>query len=294
LYFWYHPIPQLQPRAVADSTTLWGRLALDRLAFLLALVTCAAVIVYFVTRVTAELQLRERELREAELQRARTQRLEALGTLAAGAGHELASPLATIAVVTRELERHLEGTNAPQTVLEDVQLIRTELARCRAILNRMSTDAGQVAGDELRRLRLDEVASATLQGLPYRDQIRVELRPDDASQCVFAPRQALAQAIRAVLQNAHDASPPGIPIHFLLSRNGDDVFFEVRDQGAGMPPDVIARAGEPFFTTKEPGQGTGLGLFLTRSVIQRLGGELAFDSRPKQGTAVRISLRRCP
>ena len=63
---------------------------------------------------------------------------------------------------------------------------------------------------------------------------------------------------------------------------------EVRDRGHGMPPEVLERVGEPFFTTKPPGRGMGLGLFLTRSVVERLGGSLVIDSTPPDGTRARV------
>ena len=288
LLFWYEAIPELERAPVPIASGFESLSTHHQIGFFLGLIMCAVMIVYFVTRVTSELQLREEELRVAELDRVRAERLEGLATLAAGAGHELASPLSTIAVVAKELERHLEGTDAPQAVLDDIELIRTELARCRTILNRMSTDAGQVAGDELKHLELGEVIDEVLRGLPYRAQVQLELTSEDRAALVFAPLHGLAQALRAVTQNAYDASSPNDPIVVAARPAGDWVTIEVRDQGEGMSPEVMARAGEPFFTTKEPGQGTGLGLFLTRSVIERLGGHLELSSPTSRGTLVRI------
>jgi two-component system sensor histidine kinase RegB len=75
---------------------------------------------------------------------------------------------------------------------------------------------------------------------------------------------------------------------------GDEVRFEVRDEGAGMTPDVLARAGEPFFSTRAPGAGMGLGLYLARAIVEHLGGRLALDSAEGRGTRVAIELPRDP
>ncbi|MDH5580215.1 MAG: sensor histidine kinase, partial [Betaproteobacteria bacterium] len=100
------PVPELNQPIATGGTR---QLTLQQLGLVTAVGLCAGVAIYFITRVTRELQERERELRAAESQKARSERLEALATLAAGAGHELASPLSTIAVIAKDLSRHLEG-----------------------------------------------------------------------------------------------------------------------------------------------------------------------------------------
>jgi two-component system sensor histidine kinase RegB len=74
------------------------------------------------------------------------------------------------------------------------------------------------------------------------------------------------------------------------ARSGEFLLVEVRDSGVGMNDDELARAGDPFFTTKEPGRGMGLGLFLARAVIERLGGTLELFSAPSEGTLARVAL----
>ncbi|MFT5527451.1 MAG: two-component system sensor histidine kinase RegB [Pirellulaceae bacterium] len=290
LHLKFQPIPGLGNIYANSSNSNWGGITLQHEGFSVALIASATVIVYFFTRISGELRQRENELRVAEQQQARNERLQALATLAAGAGHELATPLSTIAVVANELERHLNDSDAPNELLDDVRLIRTELASCRTILNRMSTDAGQAAGDELTDLTIQSIVDESVQGLRKIGNIEVNVSSEAQAVTVRAPLQGLAQAIRGVLQNAFDASQSGQSVKLTAEVLDNRVHLTVVDRGEGMPPEVLARVGEPFFTTKEVGQGTGLGLFLTRTVIERLGGNVEVQSSEGEGTAVDIQL----
>ena len=100
------------------------------------------------------------------------------------------------------------------------------------------------------------------------------------------PAHAFARAIRGVVKNALQASAPGTPVRLGLVREAEGWRLTVEDAGEGMTPEVLARAGEPFFTTKAPGEGMGLGLFLTRAVLEQLGGGLVLRSTPGRGTTV--------
>jgi two-component system sensor histidine kinase RegB len=110
------------------------------------------------------------------------------------------------------------------------------------------------------------------------------------------PKQAVAQAIRNLLQNGLDASPPYEKVVLRISEEADSNYgestwkMEVIDRGVGLSDEVSRRIGEPFFTTKEVGQGMGLGVFLTRNVIQGVGGTIEFDSPTPVGTTCRITI----
>jgi two-component system sensor histidine kinase RegB len=106
------------------------------------------------------------------------------------------------------------------------------------------------------------------------------------------PSPALEQALLVLLRNAFDASAADQPVRLTIARsNGTgQIRFEVRDHGCGMSPELLRRAGEPFFTTKEPGKGMGLGLFLVRRVAEQIGGTFALDSQPGAGTRCVLEL----
>jgi two-component system sensor histidine kinase RegB len=256
----------------------------------LALGIAAAFIVYFLLRV-------RRALEASRLQAARQERLASLATLAAGAAHELATPLGTIAVVAKELEREIEarGREEARHAIEDVRLVRQQVERCREILGRMRADAGEAVGEGFDAVPIAELvarAAATGEGggAAARPACRLDLEIDDrltAARLAVPPR-AMSQALGALVENARRASPPGAVVTVRVAPRGNQVSFAVTDRGAGIPPDVLKRVGEPFFTTRPVGQGMGLGVFLARTVAERLGGELLIASRPGETTATLV------
>ncbi len=249
-----------------------------------AFAVSASFIVYFLMRVTRALAARDRDLAAAREAAVRQEKLASLATLAAGAAHELATPLSTIAVVAKELGRQLEAEGSSPSAVEDARLIRAQVDRCRAILERMTADAGESAGEGPREVAVGELIERALAGVAPSPTVRVEVEEALARVTVRLPPRAVAQALRGLVRNAQQASSDGGEVRLRACRDGMRLSIEVRDEGAGMEPEVLTRAGEPFFTTKPPGQGMGLGLFLSRAVVQRLGGELCIESRPGAGT----------
>ena len=259
-----------------------------------AVVLVAALIAYFIGRVTRALRQRERELASARDRAARNEQLASLTTLAAGAAHELGSPLGTIAVVAREIE---VGLSDRPDAADDARLIRREVDRCRSILDRMRVDiveeghhdpagGSAVTVDELVALvrhDLDDDQAALL---------RVERSADAA--LPSAPAKAVRQALGVLVRNAFDAAPNGDParagVTLTVRRRDGRVSFAVEDRGTGMPDDVLRRAGEPFFSTKPPGAGMGLGLYLVRLVADKYGGTFQISSTPNVGTRAVLTL----
>lgn len=287
LYFWHLPMPALARDLVLRGVIQPG-ITLGELGFVVAFASSATVISYFIARVTKELQERERDLRIAEQRRARSERLEAL---AAGAGHELASPLSTIAVIANDLSRHLEGTHVPPSVIEDVQLIRGELDHCRRILDRLASSAGQATGEAMHPIPIKSLVDDVVSGIRRKDRVKVFYEEAVGQQTLTVPRMGVAQAVRGIVSNSLDASTAEQEVDLRIRIDeGRWCCFEVVDRGVGMPNDVLERAGEPFFTTKETGKGMGLGVFLTRNVVERLGGQFRLESSPGIRTVAEIRL----
>ena len=267
-----------------------GLFSIPKQGALIALTACCCVVTYFMTILVKELRSRENRLAEAEAQAERAQRVEALATLAAGAGHELASPLSTIAVVTKELARKLDRIQIDPNIRRDVDLIRSELDRCREVLQRMKSGAGEAAAEVMNQVCVEELVKTILEPLRTPERVVVVIDPTIRSQSVQLPLQAVSQAIRNLVQNALDASPEPsrVAIHFQQQNLNWRIL--IIDQGTGMSEDVQRRVGQPFYTTKEVGQGMGLGVFLTRNVIAGLGGTVEFDSTLGKGTTAQVTL----
>jgi two-component system sensor histidine kinase RegB len=272
----HHPEQRLSPHLVG----MW-----------IAFVIAAALISFFTGKVSDALRQREREVLELQEQVAKHERLASLVTLAAGAAHELGTPLSTIAVVAKELEMYAsDHPSAGNDVREDTKLIRSEVERCRLILERMSVQGGEPMGETARTVQVRDLFTQVLAQFPesQRALVKVEL-PDEVLAAVL-PRQAMAQSLAALIQNALDANLDQRPILITAIATDDGLRISIRDQGHGMPENVLRRIAEPFFTTKEPGKGMGLGTFLVRSFAERLGGRILFESVLGQGTTVTLEL----
>ena len=269
-------------------------LSLQHLGMLVAFATCSSVIVYFMTRLTDELRQQQQEIRLAQTLRANSEKIEALGTLAAGTAHELATPLSTIAIVARDVEhafeKHPPDFPGAEDVIEDVHLIRSQLDRCRGILDRMSSHAGEAIGEPIEPVTIEQISNAAIEGLEDRGRVQLTL-PDDASlEKIGVPFVGLSQAMRGLVQNALDADPSDRAIFVVVSREAKGWQWRIRDQGEGMTSETLARVSEPFYTTKAPGKGMGLGVFLAKNVLRRLGGSIDFDSDLGKGTCVTVLL----
>jgi len=246
----------------------------------------AAFIVVFVQRITRVLSERDAELARARAQAARRERLASLATLAAGAAHELGTPLSTIALVARELERQL---TAHPGAAADARLIRDEVERCRHILDGMASDAGAPSGEGTGEEPLSRVVDEALDGLPGRERVRVEALGDLARRAPL-PVRALGRSTQALVRNALQASGGGAEVLLRVEATAAALRLEVTDRGAGIAPEVLPFVGEPFFTTRQPGTGMGLGVFLARSLSEQLGGSFSLTSTPGAGTSAVVQV----
>ncbi len=271
-----------------------GTVSLVHNGIFCAFITCATVIVFFTTLVTSKLRKREGELRLLEARRIRGEKLEALGTLAAGAAHELSTPLGTIAVVVGELQRELKRITQDPQVQEDVALIRSELDRCRAILNHMSAQAGEGTVEKKSDLTGQQLLERLMKDLQNSTRVANSITPEAAGCIIHVEPYVTVQALRGMIKNALEASPEGSLVFVALEVNESTLLLTVSDKGEGIPEHILKRIGEPFFTTKQTGKGMGLGVFLARTVVERLGGEIQVDSVRGRGTTVRCLIPCTP
>ena len=267
-----------------------GELSLHLSGMWIAFATAAMLISYFIGKVSEEARQKEQEFLLMQKRLARNERLASLVTLAAGAAHEIATPLATIAISAKEIERDATARLRDERVQDDARLIRAEVERCRLILERMGAQGADPLGEAPSSIKLEDLLGRIKQKFPEQyTRIEVQVGGSDSQACVI-PARAAIEALGALVKNALDASPNGESVLLQAKSSDERLQFFVRDRGTGMTPEIIDRVAEPFFTTKPPGQGMGLGAFLAHLFAQRLGGSLSFESTPGHGCTAILEL----
>ncbi|MCX5864627.1 MAG: ATP-binding protein [Deltaproteobacteria bacterium] len=254
-----------------------------------AFAVTAFFIVFFVSRIQLALARHQKTLADLQEEKTKSERMASLATLAAGAAHEFSTPLSTIAVAAGEMLHGLKkNTSADcQELLADVVLIRDQVARCKDILFHLAADAGDQMGEAFTDFSLDGLMKNLFDTFPgaSKNQIRYINKTGDLS--IRMPLRTLRRIIRGLIKNALDAGPSA-PVQVECRQDATRLYIEVTDNGSGMAPDIAERATEPFFTTKEPGKGLGLGLFLAKSIAERFGGGLSLISQPGKGSKVTL------
>jgi two-component system sensor histidine kinase RegB len=246
-------------------------------------------IVFFVNKIQKDLEQNLKTLSRLETEKIKSEKLVSLATLAAGAAHEFSTPLATIAIASGEMLAALKEQNADEELISDIRLIREQVKRCREILYQMSADAGEHLAESLRDFRISELFTKVLSGFPEDIRTQVRFDCDIMDFTIRMPFRTLYRIIRGLIKNAVDASDPEHPVFVSCRKDELFLYIKVRDLGKGMDEDVLSRAIEPFYTTKETGKGLGLGLFLAESAAERFGGRLDLASTPGEGTTAVIS-----
>lgn len=250
----------------------------------------AALMIYFHHRIALEITRQRAEVERLRLAGQSDRQLAALGTLAAGAAHELGSPLSTIGVLVGDLR-----VMAPEEQAEAIATVKQELGRCKQILQQMSSPEVRVG-----RLAaaLDPWPLLDLEGELRALGPEVALRATAAARAATTtqPREVVGQILRALVSNAQAAcraKPGGGGVRVELDVAEDAAQVRVVDEGVGMPPEALAAAFDPFFSTKPEGEGMGLGLFLVRAHLRQLGGKVELESELGRGTtaSVRFPLR---
>jgi two-component system sensor histidine kinase RegB len=253
----------------------------------LAFALAAALIAFFVRRVATTIAAQREHIAALREGAARNARLASLTTLAAGAAHELGTPLGTIAVAAHEME--LAAEPAMPALVADARLILAEVERCHDILAKMSSKTGSEVGESVH-ISLAELERKLRARFDFERGQRIRLRVAAGVSTIQAPVEEFSHSLYALVKNAFDASHENGEVGVTLDREGEAVRICVEDSGVGMPSQVLAHAGEPFFTTKDPGRGLGLGLFLTRAFAESQGGELSIESEPGHGTRATLRL----
>lgn len=243
-------------------------------------------------RVSAEANQLADALAAAELVMAREQHLSQLDGLAAAAAHELGTPLATIALVAKELGNAAEPGSAQA---DDIALLRQEVERCRDILTKLTAlneNEGPLATMSVRQL-LDEVVQPQK---AVGARITVTLDGEGPAP-VMRRNPSVLYGLGNLVDNAVDFAANAVSI--TGSWDHDLVKIEVQDDGPGFPPDILMRAGEPYLSSRGRSkggrrnperEGLGLGLFLAKTLLERSGAELSFANLGSGQTGARVTI----
>src|SRR5512135_447461 len=279
----HHTMPA-PPVAEAPPSPLGDAFNTHILGMWLGFVISAVVVAYFVVEMARAVRSRDMQLTRVREETLRNERIVALGTQAAGAAHELGTPLSTMSVVIGEMRR--ECASAEQQ--DNLAILDEQVHNCKRILDSLLKHAQETSSElsleEFIRNVLDEwqLLRPTVH---YRYQVS-GLQPSPRLRADLALRSALLN----LLNNAADASPDEMDI--LLRWNDANMTLEIRDHGPGLTAEAAARAGSAFFTTKK--EGRGLGMFLANATLERLGGSVRLSNREGGGatTEVILPLRR--
>lgn len=269
LLFYYVPLPHNHEEHgsefIMHVSGMW-------LAFVLSTV----LIAWFVVKMGISIRERDKDLALAREQALRNEQIIALGTLAAGAAHELGTPLATMAIVTGELQNEYIENNEFQN---NVSILRDQITHCKHTLTQLLADAGQARAEDASGQAVDYFLRQVLDKWQLmRPSVQFTYR---GSGIQPAPQilntQLLSQSILNLLNNAADASLKHIEIE--VSWNYQELHLQILDDGDGLSGEAVQRAGQPFFTTKARGHGFGIGLFLANANIERFGGRVRLTNR---------------
>ncbi len=224
----------------------------------------------------------------------RSESLATVSVMAAGLAHELGNPLAVIGnrieCMEQEIKEHREG----EFLNEDLVTLREHVRRLDGVIRDMLSLAREGAGDD-ESVALNAVAARVVRILErtyVARKVRLETDFDDSLPTLTGSEKAIETVCVNLMMNALDATPREgtVSVRTLASDGGGAVDLEVEDTGSGIPAELRHRIFEPFFTTKKAGRGTGLGLAVCRSIVERHGGSITVQSQPGSGSRFTVSL----
>jgi two-component system sensor histidine kinase RegB len=264
----------------------------------LSIVLAIGVTSLYAFQVTEEARKLSDALAATELVLAREQHLTQLDGLAAAAAHELGTPLSTIFLISRELEKSVQD----DPLAGDLKTLREQAQRCRDILAKITQLSA--SGAPFDRMKLSTLIEETV--APHRDfgiAIKVRIAVAGTPEPVGSRNPAILYGVGNILENAVDFARTTVEVNAWW--NSDSVEIVISDDGPGIPPDLLNRIGEPYLSRRRnveatqgehqgEHQGLGLGVFIARTLLERTGAKVSFANRvfPDHGAVVQISWPR--
>jgi two-component system sensor histidine kinase RegB len=285
LMFYHVPLSHLHLHAQwADQDSV--QLDIHLLGMWIGFVVSTVIVAIFIARIGQNLRDYDQAIASVREQALESERMLALGTLATSAAHELGTPLATMAVVAKEL---MQDYASQPELLQQLSLMQKQIARCKEILSSITRNAGLARAEASAGLPLEAFINEALQR--WRDtRPATELvvcMPQGTPSPQVSMDRTLSQALLNLLDNAADESPARI----LFDAQWTDklLTLHIRDFGPGLSLEAKQKIGTPFFSSKQA-DGMGLGLYLTHTTLARYDGELSFNNHAEGGVLTTVKL----
>jgi len=239
-----------------------------------------------------------RELKRAHEHALHTEKMASIGKLAAVLAHEINNPLSGILTYAKLLRKWVDSEDGGKNRLKDIDdsldLIASESRRCGDLVKNLLTFS-RTTPINLQSTNLNQVIDRSLRLAQHQFDlagvhVELELNPDlPPTVCDGAQ---IGQVLLALMMNALDAMPQGgnLWVTTKLDREESVVRIIVRDDGCGIPAEILQHMFEPFLTTKETGRGVGLGLAISRSILERHNGNIEVQSEVGRGTTFTVTL----
>lgn len=230
--------------------------------------------------------------REMEAQLVHAERLSVVGEMAAAIGHEINNPLGIMMTKAKLLQGVAENRDCPEFCREDLNVLTREIGRIAEVLRSLLLFARK-SDTKLAPTDINQVVDEILRFVApsfERSNIKIVPEPQSGLPLVRADANQLKQVFLNLLQNARDAMPQGGTIHFRTEATDGRIAVAIADSGTGIPAEIINRIFDPFFSTKQEGGGSGLGLSVSYGIIKNHGGDIEVESEPGRGSVFRVVL----
>ncbi|MCM8797519.1 MAG: ATP-binding protein, partial [Candidatus Omnitrophica bacterium] len=246
-----------------------------------------------------QVRQRTKELVEMQKQLIHAEKLATVGTLAGGVAHEINNPLTAILTNAQMLLAEKNRLDADSR--ESLALIEEASKRCRTIVQKLMTYAKkpieESAFSKVNMLNVVKNASSFLTYQLAQENIRIVSKAEEDEYLVNGNQNELEQVLTNMVLNARDAIKAAKKkgeICILLFKNTSWIHLSVKDEGVGIPKEIMPKIFDPFFTTKDVGKGTGLGLSICQSIVSKHGGTITVHSEVGKGSVFTVSLPKIP
>ncbi len=246
----------------------------------------AALLVFFLIRITRNLRNRDARLATLRHQAAEEDLIVRMGLLASGAAHELGTPLASVDVILGDW-RHMPELSGNAELSTDIEEMQAAIRRCKTIVTGILKSAGEARGDAPVITSVNAfVSDIVTEWQTATPGATLHYQNAFGADVPIVADSTLKQIVFNLLDNAFEASPGWIQLS--ATHDGDTLLLEVQDSGSGFSLDILDHLGTPYQSTKD--RGGGLGLFLVVNVVRKLGGSVSAHNLPKGGAIVAIRL----